>query len=196
MSADTVNIFNSATTKLAAYYSGNEWRRRGSTENIGNMPVFSHEPLTITRKAGSDVTAVVIGEVSLKNQKLVVPTFNSLLHTRLPLSQTLAEIALQLPDDAVINIPADDKNAMVKVVNNNGSWKRQDNGEDVSNIPFSGVFPSTTNLPRHLPTSRCPANIKPTNNQPCSIAPFSPMLSPPALSFWRNCLSGQFQYQQ
>lgn len=61
---------------------------------------------------------------------------------------------------------------MVKVVNNNGSWKRQDNGEDVSNIPFSGVFPSTTNLPRHLPTSRCPANIKPTNNQPCSIAPF------------------------
>lgn len=29
---------------------------------------------------------------------------------------------------------------MVKVVNNNGSWKRQDNGEDVSNIPFSGVF--------------------------------------------------------
>lgn len=183
MSADTVNIFNSATTKLAAYYSGNEWRRRGSTENIGNMPVFSHEPLTITRKAGSDVTAVVIGEVSLKNQKLVVPTFNSLLHTRLPLSQTLAEIALQLPDDAVINIPADDKNAMVKVVNNNGSWKRQDNGEDVSNIPFSGVFPSTTNLPRHLPTSRCPANIKPTNNQPCSIAPFSPMLSPPALSF-------------
>jgi len=47
---------------------------------------------------------------------------------------------LQLPDDAVINIPADDKNAMVKVVNNNGSWKRQDNGEDVSNIPFSGVF--------------------------------------------------------
>lgn len=109
MSADTVNIFNSATTKLAAYYSGNEWRRRGSTENIGNMPVFSHEPLTITRKAGSDVTAVVIGEVSLKNQKLVVPTFNSLLHTRLPLSQTLAEIALQLPDDAVINIPADDK---------------------------------------------------------------------------------------
>lgn len=62
MSADTVNIFNSATTKLAAYYSGNEWRRRGSTENIGNMPVFSHEPLTITRKAGSDVTAVVIGE--------------------------------------------------------------------------------------------------------------------------------------
>ena len=71
---------------------------------------------------------------------LVVPTFNSLLHTRLPLSQTLAEIALQLPDDAVINIPADDKNAMVKVVNNNGSWKRQDNGEDVSNIPFSGVF--------------------------------------------------------
>lgn len=96
MSADTVNIFNSATTKLAAYYSGNEWRRRGSTENIGSMPVFSHEPLTITRKAGSDVTAVVIGEVSLKNQKLVVPTFNSLLHTRLPLSQTLAEIALQL----------------------------------------------------------------------------------------------------
>ena len=52
----------------------------------------------------------------------------------------MAEIALQLPDDAVINIPADDKNAMVKVVNNNGSWKRQDNGEDVSNIPFSGVF--------------------------------------------------------
>ena len=47
---------------------------------------------------------------------------------------------MQLPDDAVINIPADDKNAMVKVVNNNGSWKRQDNGKDVSNIPFSGVF--------------------------------------------------------
>lgn len=140
MSADTVNIFNSATTKLAAYYSGNEWRRRGSTENIGSMPVFSHEPLTITRKAGLDVTAVVIGEVSLKNQKLVVPAFNSLLHTRLPLSQTLAEIALQLPDDAVINIPADDKNAMVEVINNNGSWKRQDNGEDVSNIPFNGVF--------------------------------------------------------
>lgn len=28
MSADTVNIFNSTTTKLAAYYSGSEWRRR------------------------------------------------------------------------------------------------------------------------------------------------------------------------
>ena len=64
-------------------------------------------------------------------------------HIQFPSSHSsapLAEIALQLPDDAVINIPADDKNAMVKVVNNNGSWKRQDNGEDVSNIPFSGVF--------------------------------------------------------
>lgn len=140
MSADTVNIFNSATTKLAAYYSGSEWRRRGSTENIGGMPVFSHEPLTIARKTGSDATAVVVGEVSLKHQKLVVPMFNSLLHTRLPLAQTLAETTLQLPDDAVVNIPIGDKNAMVKVINTNGSWKRQDNGEDVSNTPFHGAF--------------------------------------------------------
>lgn len=73
MSADTVNVFNSATTELAAYYSGNEWRRRGSAENIGGIPVFGHEPLTIVRKAGSDITAVVIGEVSPKHQKLVVP---------------------------------------------------------------------------------------------------------------------------
>lgn len=183
MSADTVNIFNSATTKLAAYYSGNEWRRRGSTENIGNMPVFSHEPLTITRKAGSDVTAVVIGEVSLKNQKLVVPTFNSLLHTRLPLSQTLAEIALQL-----LMTPSSTFPQMTKM-----PWSRSSTTTVPGNVrtmermfpisPSAEFFPSTTNLPRHLPTSRCPANIKPTNNQPCSIAPFSPMLSPPALSF-------------
>lgn len=153
ISADTVNVFNSATTKLAAYYSGDGWRRRGSTEDIGGMPVFSHEPLTIARKAGADVKAVVVGEVSLKHQKLVVPMFNSLLHTRLPLAQTLAETALQLPDDAVVNIPIGDKNAMVKVVNNNGSWERQDNGEDVSNIPFHGAFSV------YYESSRTPAHI-------------------------------------
>lgn len=140
ISADTVNIFNSATTQLAIYYDGNEWRRRGSAKNIGGMPVFSHEPLTITRKSGDDVTAVVIGEVSMKHQKLVVPMFNSLLHTRLPLAQTLAETALELPEDAIIHIPIGDKNAMVKVIRENGVWKRKDNGTDVSNEPFHGAF--------------------------------------------------------
>lgn len=156
MSADTVNVFNSATTQLAAYYSGNEWRRRGSTENIGGMPVFSHEPLTIARKAGSDMTATVIGEVSQKHQKLVVSTFNSLLHTRLPLAQTLAETALQLPDDAVVNVPIGDKNAMVKVINKSGSWERQDNGSDVSNIPFHGAFSvyyESSKTPAHITVS-------------------------------------------
>ncbi len=156
MSADMVNIFNSATTRLAAYYSGNEWRRRGSTENIGGMPVFSHEPLTITRKAGDDVTAVVIGEVSMKHQKLVVPMFNSLLHTRLPLAQTLAETALELPDDAIVNIPIGDKNAMVKVVHQNGAWKRHDNGQDVSNTPFHGAFSvyyESSKTPAHITVS-------------------------------------------
>lgn len=140
MSADMINIFSSATTRLAAYHSGSEWRRRGSTENIGGMPVFSHEPLTIARKAGSDVTAVVIGEVSLKHQKLVAPTFNSILHTRLPLPHTLNEMALKLPDDAVVNIPIGNKNAMVQVVYEKGAWKRQDNKEDASSTPFHGAF--------------------------------------------------------
>lgn len=156
MSADTVSIFNSATTQLAAYHSGNEWRRKGSTENISAMPVFSHEPLVITRKAGSDVTAVVIGEVSLKHQKLVVPTFNSILHTRLPLAQTLAEMAPELPTDAVVNIPIGDKNAMVKVTYQRGAWERQDNGTDVSNIPFHGAFSvyyGSSKTPAHITVS-------------------------------------------
>ena len=153
MSADTVNIFSSATTKVAAYYSGSEWRRRGSTENIGGMPIFSHEPLTIARKAGADVTAVVIGEVSVKHQKLVVPSFNSLLHTRLPLAQTLDEMALELPADAVVNIPIGNKNAMVKVIHQNGTWERQDNKESASNIPFHGAFSV------YYESSRTPAHI-------------------------------------
>lgn len=156
MSADTVNIFNSATTKAAAYYSGNEWRRRGSAEDIGGMPVFSHEPLTIARKAGADVTAVVIGEVSVKHQKLVVPSFNSLLHTRLPLAQTLDEMALELPDDAVVNIPIGDKNAMVKVIRQNGTWERQDNKKAASDVPFHGAFSvyyEISGTPAHITVS-------------------------------------------
>lgn len=157
ISADTVNIFNSATTQLAIYYDGSEWRRRGSMDGIGGMPVFSHEPLTITRKSGDDVTAVVIGEVSMKHQKLVVPMFNSLLHTRLPLAQTLAETALELPDDAIVNIPIGDKNAMVKVVRQDGAWKRYDNRQqDVSNIPFHGAFSvyyESSKTPAHITVS-------------------------------------------
>lgn len=62
--------------------------------------------------------------------------------------------------------------------------------------PSAEFFPSTTNLPRHLPTSRCPANIKSTNNQPCSTALFSPCFHRLRSLFWRNCFSGKFQYQQ
>ncbi len=156
MSADTVNVFNSATSQLAAYYSGNEWRRRGSTENIGGMPIFSHEPLTIARKAGADVTAIIIGEVSMKHQKLAMPAFNSLFHTRLPLAQTLAETNLKLPEDAIVNIPIGDKNTMVKVVYKNGSWERRDNSVDVSNTPFHGAFSvyySSSKTPAYITAS-------------------------------------------
>lgn len=157
MSADTVNIFNSATTQLAVYYSGSGWRRRGSTDNIGAMPVFSHEPLTIARKADGDVTAVVIGEVSMKHQKLVMPKSNSLLHTRLPLAQTLAETALDLPDGAIVNIPIGEKNAMVKVVRQKGAWVREDKkGNDVSNTPFHGafsVYDTSSKTPVHITVS-------------------------------------------
>lgn len=156
ISADTVNIFNSATTQLAIYYDGSKWRRRGSMDDIGGMPVFSHEPLTITRKPGDDVTAVVIGEVSMKHQKLVMPKSNSLLHTRLPLAQTLAETALELLDDAIVNIPIGEKNAMVKVVRQGGTWKRDDTGQDVSNIPFHGafsVYDASSKTPAHITVS-------------------------------------------
>ncbi|MCC8148470.1 hypothetical protein [Akkermansia sp.] len=156
ISADTVNIFNSATTQLAIYYDGREWKRRGAAKNIGGMPVFSHEPLTITRKPGDDVTAVVIGEVSMKHQKLVMPKSNSLLHTRLPLAQTLAETALELPDDTIVNIPIGEKNAMVKVVRQGGAWKRDDNKQDVSNIPFHGafsVYDASSKTPAHITVS-------------------------------------------
>lgn len=153
---DTISIFSSATTRQALYYDGIQWRRRGSKEDIGGMPVFGHEPLTIARKSGDDVTAVVIGEVSPKHQKLVLPSSNSLLHTRLPLAQTLAETALNLPDGAIVNVPIGEKNAMVKVVCQNGSWQRADNGQSVSSVPFHGVFSvydESAKKPAHLTAS-------------------------------------------
>lgn len=140
-SADNASIFNSETTKQAVYYSGTQWMRRGSKEDVGGMPVFGHEPLDITRKAGEDIKAFVIGEVSPKHQKLLLAGQNSLLHTRLPLAHSLRETGLQntLQSGDAVYVPLGDKNVMVKCTYQRDRWE-DEKGQDVSDIPFHGVL--------------------------------------------------------
>ena len=152
-SADNASIFNSETTKQAVYYSGTQWMRRGSKEDVGGMPVFGHEPLDITRKAGEDIKAFVIGEVSPKHQKLLLAGHNSLLHTRLPLAHSLRETGLQntLQSGDAVYVPLGDKNVMVKCTYQRDHWENE-KGQDVSDIPFHGILSisSTSKTPAYI----------------------------------------------
>lgn len=97
----------------------------GPRRMSGGMPVFGHEPLDITRKAGEDIKAFVIGEVSPKHQKLLLAGQNSLLHTRLPLAHSLRETGLQntLQSGDAVYVPLGDKNVMVKCTYQRDRWE-------------------------------------------------------------------------
>lgn len=109
--ADAVYISTSPSIQIPVYHSAteNKWMRRGSRDDMGLLPVFNHEPLKIVRKAGNGVQAFVIGEVAQKHQRLQLSQESTLLHTGLPVPQTLLSTSLHtaLPDPSsdVVYVP-------------------------------------------------------------------------------------------
>lgn len=155
--ADSVAVFETPTTKLTITFSNTQggWVRRGSREDMGVMPVFNHEPLTIIRKDGANIRPFIIGEVSSRNQKILLSQTSTLLHTGLPMPQTLQDTALKdaLPNHGsdIVYLPIGKKNEQVPCIYNN-TWQRRDTGEDVSNVPFDGAVSilSASKVPSHV----------------------------------------------
>lgn len=148
VTADTVYANTTPSLQLAFYYSSskNQWMRRGSTENMGTLPLFNHEPLQIVRKAGSDVQAFVIGEVAQKHQKIFLSQKATLLHTGLPVPQTLLSTSLQTtlpnPPGDIVYVPlaANQPLTPCQYDTSSGIWKNLNTGEDVSGVLIEGIL--------------------------------------------------------
>lgn len=146
--ADTVYISTSSTIQLPVYHSAteNKWMRRGSRDDMGLLPVFNHEPLKIVRKAGNDVQAFVIGEVVQKHQKLQLSQEATLLHTGMPVPQTLLSTSLHttLPDPSndVVYVPLTPGGPLEPCYYDSfsGQWKNMDTGENVSSTAIEGIL--------------------------------------------------------
>lgn len=137
--ADSISIFSTPTTNQDIYFNGTQWTRKGSRENVGNMPVFSHEPLGITRrKSGDPIQSFVVGEVSTQHQKLLLSSDSTLVHMRVPLSHTLRNSGLTDAAVSCVYAPLGQNNAMVKCNLEGSEWKREDNSANVSDIPLEG----------------------------------------------------------
>lgn len=159
-SADSVNVFNSTTTKLAIYFSSTDgkWMRRGSKDDMGMLPVLNHEPLQSMRKAGSDLMAFVLGETTQKNQKILLPQKSSLLHIGLPVPQTLLSTSLHtaLPNHGsdMVYISLDGTEDMIPCYYDSSAhaWKRSDTGEDVSAALIHGAINilSNSKIPAYI----------------------------------------------
>lgn len=146
--ADAVYISTSPAIQIAVYHSAaeNKWMRRGSRDDMGLLPVFTHEPLKIVRKAGNDVQAFVFGEVVQKHQKLLLSLEGTLLHTGLAVPQTLLSTSLHtaLPDPSndVVYVPLTPGGPLEPCYYDSSSnqWKNRDTGENVSATAIEGVL--------------------------------------------------------
>lgn len=131
--------------------------RRGSRDDMGLLPVFNHEPLKIVRKAGNGVQAFVIGEVAQKHQRLQLSQESTLLHTGLPVPQTLLSTSLHtaLPDPSsdVVYVPLTPGGPLEPCYydSSSGQWKNRDTGENVSSTAVEGILNilSGTRLPAY-----------------------------------------------
>ena len=157
--ADAVYISTSPSIQIPVYHSAteNKWMRRGSRDDMGLLPVFNHEPLKIVRKAGNGVQAFVIGEVAQKHQRLQLSQESTLLHTGLPVPQTLLSTSLHtaLPDPSsdVVYVPLTPGGPLEPCYydSSSGQWKNRDTGENVSSTAVEGILNilSVTRLPAY-----------------------------------------------
>lgn len=146
--ADAVYISTSPSIQIPVYHSAteNKWMRRGSRDDMGLLPVFNHEPLKIVRKAGNGVQAFVIGEVAQKHQRLQLSQESTLLHTGLPVPQTLLSTSLHtaLPDPSsdVVYVPLTPGGPLEPCYydSSSGQWKNRDTGENVSSTAVEGIL--------------------------------------------------------
>lgn len=164
--ADGVSIFSTPTVRQDIYFNGTQWTRKGSREDVGNMPVFSHEPLGISRRrAGDPMKAFVIGEVSVKHQKLLLSSDSTLVHTRMPLPHTLRSSGLTDAASRAVTCvyaPLGQNNAMVQCHAEGSEWKREDNGANVSDEPLEGsmIIVSEQKTPAYI-TVNSPVSSNP-----------------------------------
>lgn len=157
--ADAVYIFTSSAIQIPVYHSAaeNKWMRRGSRDDMGLLPVFNHEPLKIVRKAGNDMQAFVIGEVTQKHQKLLLSQEGTLLHTGLAVPQTLystsLHTALPSPSDDVVYVPLTPGGTLEPCYYDSSSnqWKNKNTEENVSGAMVEGILNilSGTRLPAY-----------------------------------------------
>lgn len=114
-------------------------------------------PLKSSGKPGNGVQAFVIGEVAQKHQRLQLSQESTLLHTGLPVPQTLLSTSLHtaLPDPSsdVVYVPLTPGGPLEPCYydSSSGQWKNRDTGENVSSTAVEGILNilSGTRLPAY-----------------------------------------------